>query len=146
MHVVRSEFRYIRPADIDDFLRTVLATAREREIEIESGTVFWRAQLGHNWRVSSSSPDLDVCVPCPHPPERMKPLTDCAHEGRANPKGIPILYLATERDTAMLEVRPWLGSSISIVRFKAQRDLRVVDCSQRSAGLPLWLIFYSAFT
>src|SRR5262245_38472347 len=38
----------------------------------------------------------------------------------------------------MLEVRPWLGSTVSIARFEARRDLRVVDCSQGTAARPLW--------
>jgi RES domain len=38
----------------------------------------------------------------------------------------------------MLEVRPWLGSSVSVARFKPSKDLRVVDCSQGSAGVELW--------
>jgi hypothetical protein len=68
----------------------------------------------------------------------MKPLERRAAEGRANPKGIPVLYLATERDTAMREVRPWIGSRISVASFKANQDLRVIDCSQGSAGTRLW--------
>jgi RES domain len=63
-------------------------------------------------------------------------------EGRASPKGIPVLYLATESNAAMLEVRPWLGSSVSIARFEAKRDLRVIDCSRGSAGAPLWPRYY----
>jgi RES domain len=74
----------------------------------------------------------------------MKPRADRAFEGRASPKGIPVLYLATERDAAMLEVRPWLGSSVSIARLEAKRDLRVIDCSQGSAGAPLWPKYLAA--
>ena len=58
-YVVHSELRYVRPADIETFLQAVLATAGTREQEIKSGTVLWRAQLGHDYRVSSSSPDLE---------------------------------------------------------------------------------------
>ena len=49
-----------------------------------------------------------------------------------NPKGIPCLYLSTERETAMTEVRPRIGSHVSVAVFVTVRDLRVVDCS--SAG------------
>lgn len=59
----------------------------------------------------------------------MRPLHDRAYEGRVNPKGIPCLYLATTRQVAMSEVRPWLGSVVSVARFEVQCDLTVVDCS-----------------
>jgi len=51
------------------------------------------------------------------------------HEGRMNPKGIPCLYLSDDRDTAMTEVRPWLGLEISVGEFRVARDLNVIDCS-----------------
>ena len=59
----------------------------------------------------------------------MRPLADSALEGRANPKGIPCLYVATDKETAMSEVRPWLGGIISIGQFKVVRDLKVLDFS-----------------
>ena len=59
----------------------------------------------------------------------MKPLRDRAREGRANPQGIPYLYLSTRKETALTEVRPWLGSLISIAQFKTVRDLTIVDFS-----------------
>jgi RES domain-containing protein len=59
----------------------------------------------------------------------MKPRAYQAREGRANPKGIPYLYLADERSTAMAEVRPWIASYISLGEFVTVRDLRLVDCS-----------------
>ncbi|MBM0202940.1 RES family NAD+ phosphorylase [Micromonospora sp. STR1s_5] len=59
----------------------------------------------------------------------MKPLQDRAYEGRVNPKGIPCLYFATTREVAMSEVRPWIGSVISVARFRTEREVVVVDCS-----------------
>ena len=63
------------------------------------------------------------------PPERMKPRRDRAREGRANPQGIPYLYLSTRKETALSEVRPWLRSLISIGQFKIVRQLTIVDFS-----------------
>jgi RES domain len=137
-HVVRSESRYVRSTETEEFLQTVLVTAENRVAIISAGTVMWRARLGHEYRNASSSPDLVVWVPYPYPAGGLKPIIGQATEGRANPKGIPYLYLATERDIAMAEVRPWLGSSVSIGQFKAMRALRVVDCSRGCASAPLW--------
>lgn len=62
----------------------------------------------------------------------MKPLAGQASEGRANSKGIPCLYLSTLRDTALSEIRPWLGMSISVAQFKAVRELKLVDCISKT--------------
>jgi len=56
----------------------------------------------------------------------MKPQADRAREGRANPKGIPYLYVAKHRQTAISEVRPWLGSLVSVADFETVRDLVVL--------------------
>jgi len=62
----------------------------------------------------------------------MKPLSDRALEGRANPKGIPVLYLCSNKEAAMSEVRPWLGSMISLAQFETTKPLKVVDCTRSS--------------
>jgi len=82
--------------------------------------------VGHQWVVEA---ELTRRVRGPYPETRMKPPQDRAYEGRVNPKGIPCLYLATTREVAMSEVRPWLGSVISVARFSVERELIVVDCS-----------------
>ena len=69
----------------------------------------------------------------------MKPLIGRATEGRVNPKGIPYLYLATDRDTALAEVRPWIGSFISIGQFKTLRELRIVNCTTDRKGFHISL-------
>ena len=101
---------------------------------MRAGTRLWRAQIGH---VPCKRPLTDESgqnirsfdYVCPYPPERMKPLAERAYEGRVNAKGIPCLYLSNDMKTAMSEVRPWIGSYISVGEFEVQRDLVLVDCS-----------------
>jgi hypothetical protein len=57
----------------------------------------------------------------------MKPLPHAAHEGRVNPKGIPCLYVANKKETAMAEVRPWIGGLISVAQLRIVRELTVID-------------------
>jgi len=131
---ITRERRYVRTRESNAFLNAVAATCSERVETIPIGWIGWRAQIGHGWRKED-----DDEFPCPHSVERMKPLTDRAHEGRGNPKGIPCLYLATDRVTAMSEVRPWIGSFVSLAQFQTVRELRVVDCSvNHSSGF----VFY----
>jgi len=117
--------RYIREASADEFLNAVLATSKSRKKTIREQSYLWRAQLGCDWNDDGHSDE----EPRPFSPKRMKPQANMATEGRANPKGIPYLYLASDKETAMAEVRPWVGSLISIGLFRTMRKLVVVDCS-----------------
>ena len=47
---VRRQLRYIRTPEGDEFLKTVLATIGTRKVTLKKGTIYWRAQLGHDWR------------------------------------------------------------------------------------------------
>lgn len=124
---VTRQSRYVRSPKAAQFLEAVIATCPDRLSTIGAGTVFWRAQIGHRWTDDVAAGKR---IPLPHPEARMKPWDDRAYEGRVNPKGIPCLYFATDRDAAMSEVRPGIGSIVSVARFEAIRDLVVVDCSR----------------
>jgi hypothetical protein len=63
-------------------------------------------------------------------PKRMKPRVNQAVEGRANPAGIPVLYLGTTVQTAVSEVRPWVGASVSVAHFKILRPLKALDLTR----------------
>jgi len=122
--------RYIRDSEDREFLEALVVQARtERRLVLKQGTVFWRAQKGHEWEpVFEGNEQIDE-VECAFAPKRMKPLRGRAREGRANPKGIPHLYLSNDKDTALAEMRPWLESLLSLAQFKTVRELAVVDCS-----------------
>jgi len=133
---VGREYRYIRPPEIEAFLATVLATSAARKVDIPKGRLFWRAQVGHDWRPMGE--DTDDEIPCAHSRSRMKPLEGRASDGRANPRGIPSLYLATTKEAAMSEVRPWMGSYVSCGQFRTNRPLTVIDCGRRPDANPLF--------
>ena len=123
------ESRYLRTPEEDRFLRELLTTATTRIVDLSAGLGLWRAQRGHGWRPLCIDGEHVDDIPAAHPPERMKPVPGRAKEGRANPKGIPVLYLSTRGQTAMSEVRPWLGSLVSLAHFRTTRPFRVVDLS-----------------
>jgi RES domain-containing protein len=60
----------------------------------------------------------------------MLPLPYRATEGRANPKGIPYLYAATDKKTAMSEMRSWVGDYLSVAEIKISSELMLVDCTK----------------
>jgi hypothetical protein len=122
---VKRQARYIRDSEAEAFLNAVAETATKRAQAIPAQSSLWRAQCGNDWRQGDEyMPNEEL----PYTPERMKPCQDRASEGRANPKGIPYLYLATCRQTALAEMRAGKGSLISVGLFKARRDLRIVNC------------------
>lgn len=63
-------------------------------------------------------------------PKNKKSIND----GRVNPKCISYLYTAFEEYTAMVEVRPYLKSYVSIAVIKPFEDLRIADFSLSSLG------------
>lgn len=134
-HKVDTKHRFILDEESIDFLNSIVNTCQEREYKIEKDSIVWRAQNGHSWRPCyQHDPDTDEDIhvddiPCPFPPNRMKPLLDSAAEGRANSKGIPHLYVATDKETAMAEVRPWLGAILTVAHLKTTRDLKILDFS-----------------
>jgi hypothetical protein len=132
---IKHQSRYIHSTEVEIFCRTVLKTAEARIEVIPKDSILWRAQLGHGWRFENE--DVGE-MPAPHEPERMCPKIGRANEGRANPKGIPYLYLASNRDTALAEVRPWVGSYVSVGQLKISRKLRVVNCATERKGFILY--------
>lgn len=125
---VHNRARYVRDKATEGFLAIVRETAQTRMTTLEVQSYVWRAQLGHAWKTDSDPDGNEWEVEVPYAPERMRPLRDRAREGRANPKGIPYLYVATTRDTALAEVCPWIGSLISCALFQVTRDLTLLDC------------------
>ena len=134
---VSREWRYARSSEQEEFLATLLETSESRKEIIPESTILWRAQIGHDWR-SVNVDDEQSEETCPYSPERMKPLTYQASEGRANPKGIPVFYLATHLKTAVAEVRPWVGALVSVGQLKLARPLTVVDFSKEERRLILY--------
>lgn len=129
--IVRQKFRFRHPPEVTGFLRGLVDSAEGRSKTLPTGFPLWRAQIGTDFadREYPGETVIVVAEPVPYSEKRMKPLDDSAREGRANPKGIPCLYLATDKKTAMSEVRPWLGAMISLGHFRTNRDLKVVDLS-----------------
>ena len=50
-----------------------------------------------------------------------------ATHGRANPAGIPYLYLASDAETAVSEIRPHAGETATVAEFELPKALKIVD-------------------
>jgi hypothetical protein len=122
--------RYVWSEEDRAFLRTVLATIRDRDVELKAGLNLYRAQQGVEWvdRTDDEGNWIGEDL-WAFGATRMKPLTDRAREGRANPAGIPVLYVGSTVETAISEVRPWIGAEVSVAQCRLVRPLRTLDLS-----------------
>lgn len=74
------------------------------------------------------------------------PNNDNVNEGRTNPAFIKYLYTAEDPYTALVEVRPYLKSQVSVAEIKVNESLNVADFSYESFNdledkFEKWLIF-----
>jgi hypothetical protein len=133
---VTRNWRYVRSSEAQQFLTAVAAGCHGRSAEIKQGRRFYRAQVAHHDVLEA---DIGEEFPGPALPQRMFPFRDRATEGRVNPKGIPCLYMASDKHTAMAEVRPWIGSLVSLGLLQTRRPLRIVDCTKGAELHPIYL-------
>jgi biotin carboxylase len=56
-----------------------------------------------------------------------KPPTKKSQHGRANPQGIPYLYLASNHETAIAEIRPAIHDKITVGKFQINTNIEVID-------------------
>jgi len=55
------------------------------------------------------------------------PPVGSTQAGRANPIGIPYLYVASDAVTAVSECRPHKGDMVSVISFVTKKELNLVD-------------------
>ena len=97
---------FINPSlKIFDFINDI------SESTIDQTKPFYRARIGKYKRVE----DLGV------------PPLDKIIGGRLNPKAISHLYVATLIETAVSEVRPWIGATVSVAKCVPKEMLKIKD-------------------
>lgn len=55
------------------------------------------------------------------------PPKEVATHGRANPAGIPYLYLGSDSPTAVAEVRPYPGEKVCVAKYSVEPQIKIVD-------------------
>jgi hypothetical protein len=118
--------RFILSDYWEKFVDTLISTAHKRVKIFEKDKILVRARIGTSW-VEFDDGDEQPYPISPH--EMGSPPKHLAPAGRSNSEGIPYLYLATQIETAVAEVRPWIGAEVTIGFFKILSDLSIVDTS-----------------
>ena len=70
------------------------------------------------------------------PKEMFAPPVGRRRAGRINPEGIGVLYLASDKRTALTEARASVYDFVSVGEFCTKKDLRIVDLSSISKMSP----------
>lgn len=116
------------PETFFDFTRLEKPFANLMFYHSADSVEWFRARINEN----------DQCYECDEmgaPPPRR------ASHGRANPSGIPYLYLGSNIKTAVAEVRPHPGQNVCVGQFKIVPNLQLVDlCNPRSLISPFTFI------
>ncbi len=122
----------IKDERISYFIATIRETLLGLETKVSAGQTYYRARLDSGERTK------------PLPKEEMgaRPPEKVTEGGRANPPGIPVLYLASDEKTAISEVRPWKGATVTVGTFKTTKELKLADLTDKfddelKAELPL---------
>jgi hypothetical protein len=101
---------------------------------IPSGSEFFRGRIGVKSRLSEKHKLLTDSRSFRYRPfsgnEIDRPPLKLATEGRFNRVRVSLLYLASDVDTAVAELRPHPGHLVSTAMFRLKRDLKVANFSK----------------
>jgi hypothetical protein len=123
---VRNERRWIFDEKAANFLAATRAASKSRVLPLKSGHRLCRVQVGS---VFAPVNEMGAEEEHPLPSERMVPDPKyIRHGGRANPSGFAYLYLAATPETALAEMRPWVGEALTLAIFEIKKDIKVVVC------------------
>lgn len=95
-------------------LNLLLELFQNLEYTIEAGNDFYRARNSYRNNFFESS-------------KMGMPPSNRTIGGRANPAGIPYLYLATDPNTAISEIRPNITDFITVGKFNAIKNIITID-------------------
>lgn len=101
-----------------------VSTISKYQTDFEKGKQLFRARINQSNKAYGLS-DL------------MPPPPDLAKAGRANPNGIPFFYAADCKNTAIAEVKPWIGAKVCIAYVEAKRNLSIVDLTKKVIPSPM---------
>ena len=126
---LRKKNRYRLNEKCEEFIQKLLNSSGIRGISIRKNRIFWRARIGEHWlsrpiwhdRFSSLYPHPLLCSKMGAPP------INKSQEGRLNPKGISYLYLSSDYETSIAEVRPRVDAPVSVGKFKVTKNQTVLD-------------------
>jgi len=116
---LRHKSRFSLPTKLQNTVNLFCEHQFEHATTLKKEEEFWRARINH-YGVTEPFEVSQVGAP----PKGM------AGSGRINPAGISYLYGASDKETALSEVRPWKGAIVTVADFTLKREVKVADFTQ----------------
>lgn len=117
---LKFEARFFNKAFNEKALKKYLPVMQR---EISRGSKFYRARISEN-QSGCSQDNLMI------PPEKLRT------PGRINPKGIGVLYLSSNTETVLNEIRASARDYVTVGTFVSKKNIRVIDISLVSSMSP----------
>jgi RES domain-containing protein len=116
---LRSENRFTLTDEPARFVELLIDYAKNHKtVILPRNTALFRARINESNNGASFTLD-----------KMSAPPAHLAGHGRLNPRGIPYLYLASDKITAVSEVRPWVGCDLTVAEFCLIDDCELVNFS-----------------
>lgn len=110
-----------------EFLTNIRKTMAGRDVELNAESNLFRAQFGTFEYDGDEDGGPQIYG---YGEDRMRPRLEYITPGRCNQANQVVLYLASSEETAVSELRPWIGQDISLGVFSAMQKLRLADLSK----------------
>lgn len=112
---------------VEDEMQGLVASIEpDIEAEVREDSLWYRGRIGvardgigmpHGEVVQVATPYKGAAIGARLPPD--------ATAGRTNREGVSVLYLASEVQTSLMEIRPHPGHLVSVGGFRAKRNIRI---------------------
>lgn len=108
---IKKRNRFFPEYDLSSELKMLIPN---KSIKYQANSPFYRARIGEF--------SLEEMGPPPF---------DKATSGRVNPRGIPYLYVASDKYTCVAETRPWIGSQVTVALLHTKEACNIIDLSSK---------------
>lgn len=116
---LKTENRFTLSEEPARFVDLIIDYAKtHKTVTLSRNTLLYRARINDSNNTGAFTLD-----------QMGAPSSYLAGHGRLNPRGIPYLYLASDQDTAVSEVRPWVGCDLTVAEFSLIDDCELVNFS-----------------
>jgi hypothetical protein len=114
---LRKKNRFVLSTELNAWISGLSGWCKNNKLrKLPIGAIYYRSRI--------NEPFLND----PYKPRYMlAPPPNVVKQGRANPIGIPYLYLAKDELTAIAEVRAWVGAKVSVAPIVTTEVLEIMD-------------------
>ncbi|MBB1300615.1 RES family NAD+ phosphorylase [Pseudoalteromonas sp. SR44-8] len=125
---------------LNDFYEALTADSKKFVQNIPSGSTFYRARSHVYSSIDNAYKEE------PFNCDEMKPVPNIRSSGRLNAYNVNALYLASDKGTAISEVRANAEAPISVAQFKTNKELKIARFDYISDVDDWYSLYFPKFT